>query len=108
MISSKIPSFHENDEIILFLRLTVYQKLYGANKTEHFSVENEDWRYWKNAEVQMTGFSTNFEMYIEVVLGKTYGNIAIDDVILYEGDCSNAPTIPTPEKGNQGNEVKTT
>ena len=47
----------------------------------------------------MTGFTTNFEIYIEVGLGKNFGNIAVDDVILYEGDCSNAPIISTPEKG---------
>ena len=77
--------------------LNVYRKLYSLpNKNLEFSINGNQGTAWKQAKIPLISVGANFELYIEVVLGNSAGNLAIDDVYLYSGSCSDIPTDPVP------------
>jgi len=77
--------------------LNVYRKLYSLpNKSLEFTLSGNQGTLWKQAKIPLISAGANFELYIEVVFGSSAGNIAIDDIVLYEGSCSNIPTEPLP------------
>ena len=77
--------------------LNVYRKIYSLpNKNLEFTLTGNQGNAWKKAKVPLISVGSNFEIYIEVVLGNSAGNIAIDDLTLFEGSCADLPTEPPP------------
>ena len=79
-------------------KITIFKKLNfaGSNKLPVFNVTGDQGNNWNEARIQLKQEFITFELSIEVVLGIPSGNIAIDDVYLYSGDCSSLPTTPAP------------
>ena len=79
-------------------KLTIYKKLNyaGSNKLSVFNVTGDQGNNWNEARIQLKKEFMNFELSIEVFWGIPNGNVAIDDVYLYSGDCSSLPTTPAP------------
>ena len=76
--------------------LNVYRKLYSiTNKSLEFNLNGNQGNEWKQALIPLRSVGDNFELYIEAVMG-TNGNIALDDLNLYDTDCSALPTTPNP------------
>jgi len=80
-------------------KLIIYKKLNyaGSNKQQLFNVTSDQGNNWNEARIQLKPEYNNFELSIEAVLGSSKGNIALDDVYLYSGDCSSLPTTPDPD-----------
>jgi hypothetical protein len=79
--------------------LNVYRKqLSSANKTLEFSIQSNQLSdfNWRQASVPLKSIAENFEIYIEVLIGDTYGNIAIDDIYLLDSECVFVETTPNP------------
>ena len=77
--------------------LNIYRKMYSLpSKSLEFTLTGNQGSSWKQAKIPLVSAGSNFELYVEVVLGSTSGNIAIDDLVLYEGNCANIPTEPLP------------
>jgi len=79
-------------------KLFIYKKLnLDSNKLLLFNVTSGQGNKWNEARIQLKSEYINFELSIEVVLGSSDGNLAIDDVYLYSGNCSSLPTTPDPD-----------
>jgi hypothetical protein len=76
-------------------KINIYSKLYKMTKKLQFSTSGNQGANWKKIQIPFALIGSNFELFIEAVLGSS-GQIAIDDVEFYDTDCSQVPTGPTP------------
>ena len=76
--------------------LKISQKRYNIAKQELLSLSGDKGNSWNQAVVQINASSLNFELYIDLAIGQTQGNIAIDDLSLFSGSCSLRPTTLAP------------
>lgn len=79
--------------------INVYRKLSSLNnKTVHFTQFGNQGNEWKRALVDLPQVTDNFEIYVEALIGRTKGNLALDDFQMYANDCRSIPPLPTSEK----------
>jgi hypothetical protein len=79
--------------------ITVYKKgFYSSSiKQQQLKISGNQGDNWQQAKIQLTYSLANYELSIDVTLGISNGNIAIDDIYLFSGDCSAIPTTPNPD-----------
>lgn len=76
-------------------KINVYRKMYPSlSKTLEFTLSGNRGDKWIKALIPFKETGINYEIYIDVVLGSTSGNIAIDDLFLYDKNCSQVSTLP--------------
>ena len=77
--------------------LNVYRKFIALpTKSLLYSLHGNQGNDWKQASISLSPAGENYELYLEVLIGDTYGNIAIDDIFLYDEICASLPTTPNP------------
>jgi hypothetical protein len=91
--------------------LEVYRKEFTqTSNTLQFSISGNRGNMWQRARVAMPLTVDNFELFIQARLGKS-GQLAIDDINLYNIDCMFVPTLPPPTElfdCGDGNKVPVT
>jgi hypothetical protein len=92
--------------------ITVYKKsfYYNSQRIKQFDISTNHGNQWKQAKIQLSYELINYELSIDVTLGISNGNIAIDDIYLFSGDCSAIPTTPNPDTifdCGDGNKIST-
>jgi hypothetical protein len=78
-------------------KLNFYIKPYGMDKILSKSIEGNQGNSWRRATFDIEPQTVNFEIYIDVTLDIAVGNIAIDDLLLFDHSCDNVDTTPSPD-----------
>ena len=77
--------------------LNVYRKLSSLpNKIIEYTLSGDHGNEWMRASIPFSKVNDDFEIYIEFILGNTYGNMAVDDIFIIDGDCLDLQTTSNP------------
>ncbi len=78
-------------------KMNFYIKPYKMDKILKTYKEGDQGNSWKRATFDIEPQTVNFEIYIDVTLDSAVGNIAIDDLLLFDHSCDNLDTTPSPD-----------
>jgi hypothetical protein len=77
--------------------LNVYRKLSSLpNKIIEYTLSGDHGNDWMQASIPFSKVNDDFEIYMEFILGNTYGNMAVDDIFIIDGDCLDLQTTSNP------------